>query len=472
MITKNTFRYVLMALLLGAGTGCNKWLDVKPKTFVNQDDLWTDEQGFKDALMGVYAGISAEQLYGREFSMAMMDVLGANYDVSLSSHAYYSAGQYDYKQDFVKTTLAGFWTHAYKNIANVNNLLEAIDSHKDVFAPNMYELVKGEALGLRAFLHFDMLRAFGPVPATGMDKKAIPYVTKFNMEVQPYSTTREVIARCLEDLTAARALLSVKKTVNFGHENIFLAHTRNHFNYWAATGLMARIYLYSGDAANAYTHAKEVIDSKVFELLDPSFINSVYPDRIFSREHVFAIYVSNMQDLNAKHFRATSASTQLLTNKTAFINTRFETASGGSTDYRYLHLWKTEGTSATKYPAKFWMDDLLAGNGYNIRRVPVLRMSEMHYIAAEASVSLPEKIALINDIRAHRGLSQLPGTLTADQVMAEIVKEYKKEFYQEGQLFFFYKRRNMPALEGTGKPGNDALYVLPIPDDEIEFNKN
>lgn len=467
-----TLRYVMLALILCGSAACNKWLDVQPKTQVGEDDLLISEQGFKDALIGIYTGVGDERLYGREFSMALMDVLAANYDVASSSHTYYQAGQYNYQDTAVKRRLAGFWSQAYRNIANVNNLLEKIDAKRDVFNTGMYELVKGEALGLRAFLHFDMLRTFGPVPATGLDQPSIPYVTKFAMQPQPKQTARQVINHCLEDLDAARKLLTIHRDIYLGNADIFLAHTRNHMNYWAVTGLMARISLYQGDKDNAYKYAKEVIDGGKFPWIRSIDISSIYPNRIFSYEHIFSVYVANIQDLNLIHFKALSNTNAVLTNKSAFINNRFGISSGGSTDYRYLYLWKTDGSSSTKYPAKYWVEDLLESNGVSIRRVPVLRLSEMYYIASESAPTTLEGVQLLNAVRTNRGLQLLAENLTDEQLDAEIMKEYKKEFFQEGQLFFYYKRTNAAVLEGTGKPGNDAMYVLPLPDDEIEFNQN
>lgn len=469
---KQTCRYVALALMLGGSAGCSKWLDVKPKTQVGGDDLLTDEQGFKDALIGVYTGISGEALYGREFTMAMMDVLAANYDVAISTNNYNPAGRYDYTSAIAKDAFQGFWSVAYKNVANINNLLAKIDARKAAFAPAMYELVKGEALGLRAMLHFDMLRAFGPLPANGLDAKAIPYVTNFDMNVQPRLTAREVIARCMEDLAAARALLKVRLDVYYNHADIWLAHTRNHFNYWAATGLMARISLWAGDAPNAYAYAREVIDSKKWNLIPASAVNTLFPDRTFTQEHLFAVYLANMQALNAKHFNSLAASSTVLTNKNAFINARFESGSGGSTDYRYLYLWKTSGSSTTKYPAKYWIEDILGNGSWLMRRLPLIRYSEMFYIAAETAPDPGEAVAMLNEVRSHRGLQLLPASISAEQLKTEIAKEYRKEFYQEGQLFFFYKRTNAAVLEGTSRPGNEAMYVLPMPDDEIEFNQN
>ncbi|WP_192909883.1 RagB/SusD family nutrient uptake outer membrane protein [Pseudobacter ginsenosidimutans] len=94
----------------------------------------------------------------------------------------------------------------------------------------------------------------------------------------------------------------------------------------------------------------------------------------------------------------------------------------------------------------------------------------MYYIAAEASSNKDEKIGLINEVRTHRGLAALPLTLSDADVVAETFKEYKKEFYQEGQVFYYYKRLNMAKIDDTNIPGSEAVYVLPKPDDENEYN--
>lgn len=472
MTLKNKHLYFVLIALGLCCTACKKWLDVKPKTEVSEDILFQDEQGFKDALIGIYTQMGTRPIYGKEFTMGLMDVLAQNYNVSLNTNTYYQAGRYNYTDASIKTKIDGFWSSSYKAIANLNNLLEQIDQKKAVFTGINYQLIKGEALGLRAFLHFDILRAFGPPPMGNMDTKAIPYVKGFKMDVKPKLTLKEVADQCLADLNEASLLLAVDKNLYYGIDDIFRSFTRNHMNYWAATGLVARIYQYIGDSPNAYKNAKEIIDAKVFPFISSSEISSAsFPNRTFSGEHLFGLYVANLKDINAEHFKLTAANS-VLTNTATFINNRFEVNSGGSTDYRFLFLWKTDGAASTKYPVKYWSDDISYNStSSTFKRVPLIRLSEMYYIAAESSTDLNERIDLLNEVRTHRGLSALPKTLSADNIETEIFKEYKKEFYQEGQLFYYYKRKNKTQIEGYGTPVGSVVYVLPLPDDEIEFNR-
>ena len=56
--------------------------------------------------------------------------------------------------------------------------------------PLYYETMKGEALGLRAFLHFDLLRLYGPISSENPNGEAIPYRTTFDNEATPVLSAR------------------------------------------------------------------------------------------------------------------------------------------------------------------------------------------------------------------------------------------------------------------------------------------
>ena len=55
------FLIVGMALL---SVSCDKWLDVKPQSQLDRDDLFSSENGYSDALIGVYAELCDGSLYG------------------------------------------------------------------------------------------------------------------------------------------------------------------------------------------------------------------------------------------------------------------------------------------------------------------------------------------------------------------------------------------------------------------------
>ncbi len=69
-------------------------------------------------------------------------------------------------------------------------------------------------------------------------------------------------------------------------------------------------------------------------------------------------------------------------------------------------------------------------------------------------------------------LAALPALATAANLEAEIMKEYRKEFYAEGQLWYYFKRKNTATIpDGAGNPMTEAKYIFPLPLDEIQFGK-
>ena len=78
----------------------------------------------------------------------------------------------------------------------------------------------------------------------------------------------------------------------------------------------------------------------------------------------------------------------------------------------------------------------------------------------------------MNTVRVNRGISNaynLPYTLEKSQVQDEITKEYQKEFMCEGQLFYYYKRLGFKSIPNTTKTGNDAVYVVPLPINDVNL---
>ena len=58
-----------------------------------------------------------------------------------------------------------------------------------------------------------------------------------------------------------------------------------------------------------------------------------------------------------------------------------------------------------------------------------------------------------------------------EPIQNEMLKEYRKEFYAEGQSFFAYKRLNAPKASILFVPGDAVLsYLIPLPRTEANLN--
>lgn len=471
------FPLILAGVLV---TGCKKWLDVKPKTQVEQTRMLSTEGGYQDAMYGAYTIMGYPAVYGDNLTMSFLDVLAQRYDCQAKSgHTFYQAAIYNYQDPSVKNRISNIWDSLYSAIANVNNVLANINKDKDLFVPGNYVLVKGEALGLRAFMHFDLLRLFAPSYISGPAKPGIPYVTTVSGGVTPQYTVSAVLDSIIRDLTAADALLGGYKNIAPGQSdqsylplaNDWLNNRQSHFNYWAAEATLARVCLYKGDKVNAFLHASNVIGSGMFHFTTSSQI-TVFKDRTYTWEHIFALSKYNLLNQINNYFQSSGSGTSNMNANNQLTNSYgnggvvdqvYEIASGGVSDFRYAFGWQL--SSSIYFPSKFWQDGLA---GYYNNLVPLIRLPEMYYIAAESS-DPATATGFLNKVRENRGLSDLPAGLSQTVIQNEIFKEYQKEFYCEGQLFYYYKRLNLPQIRFSVVPGSDRIYVFPLPDAELQY---
>jgi starch-binding outer membrane protein, SusD/RagB family len=479
MIMKRTILSITTLLVaLSLLTSCDDWLAVDPKTQIGSDDNFQSEQGFKDALTGTYILMTGENVYGRQLTFGMVDVLGNQYSsFTANDRNYYQLSIFNYESDTAETMIDDAWKSQYNAIANVNNLIANVDvADPLMFENENYNIIRGEAYGLRAFLHFDLLRLFASAPSSGgTGAMGIPYVNTFGLTVTPSSTVGEVLDMIRDDLDVAVTALAQDPVIpgkTTTTSDNYLRDRSYKFNYYAAKALQARVALYANDKTTALARALEVIESNAFPFVPASQVVVGVPasaNRVFTPELIFALNMTNLGTLSASWL--IDGSLEQLGKTPDEYRTVYEVQDDATaSDYRFRVL--TSLVNTDRYAVKL---DQPAGipTAY-ANRMPVLRVSEMYYIAAEClkDTDPGRAIGYLNAVRTARGiLDNLSLALTAEQIQEEIFKEYEKEFLLEGQLFYYYKRVNASSMRFSGAVAGDAVYVLPRPDNEIEFGQ-
>lgn len=94
--------------------------------------------------------------------------------------------------------------------------MKNVEQHRDILVGEYYNLVKGEALALRALLHFDLFRLFGPVYAEDSTAISIPYYKEFQFDVAPSYAAHDFMNMVIADLLEAERLLVNDPIVEFG----------------------------------------------------------------------------------------------------------------------------------------------------------------------------------------------------------------------------------------------------------------
>ena len=453
-------------LLLCCITACNDWLEVAPQAEKEEAEMFEKEVGFRNVLIGAYIRMKSNNLYGEDLTYGSIEMLAQHWTNTDDLGKYLKA--YNYEQSVVETKINSFYGNLYKVIADVNGLLNNIDARKEMFEGNNFEIIKGEALAIRAFCHFDVLRLFGPIPTNLPEGTILPYVTTVSIVPNRLVSYNDFTTKLLADLDEAERCLeandpiltaSIKElsTLEVAQDDNFLCDRQMRMNYYAVCALKARVQLWLGNKNEALKYAQKVIDAKdpngnvMFRL--GSATDCANGDLIFSSEHIFNLNVYNLSDSKI------SAANTFYTNSTAL---KYFWASE-TTDIRRGKMWKevydnywwtyyyymTKYTQATNMP-------VLAKNS-----IPLFRLAEMYLIAMECG-SIQNANDLYKEVCIARDIT--PVTFGSTEELSEtLILEYNREFYGEGQAFYAYKRLGRSKIFGTSTVGSALIYVLPLP---------
>lgn len=503
---KHIIKYITVAVVTLGLTSCNDWLDVSPKTSIPMDKQFASEAGFKDALTGIYLKLGTTTLYAGDMSYAYLEEMAGQYDnyPGHNANAVYRQGfVFDYEQEFLSKR-NDIYGQMYNIIANINNLLDYLEKKRDVVTTeHLHGTMKGEALALRAFVHFDLLRLYGPIYQTNPDAKSISYRTVYDRTATQLLPAREVVQLIIKDLTEAEELLKKDDPLDFrtdraseDYENAipFLVNREYRMNLYAVKAMLARVYCYENSAksrALAVKYAKEVIDSGKWSLITQQNLNKY--NSIRYSEQIFGVSVNEMGKLlidNGMDMESTSLEHHFYTSAEHF-NMIYEFG-GGEAGHVGQSDWRKDGQAFSKNDAaeqyfcrKFNQKGLEDYTGANT--MPLIRLPEMYYIVAECAESADESVNALNTVRAARGIAvadeitttayDAPDKLSKESPkntkrINEIMKEVRKEYFGEGQLFFFLKAHAYEWYIGAEiKNMGEKQYKMPLPDNEHVFGK-
>ena len=493
--------YILLLSLLSL-TSCNNWLNVTPQGQIEASDLLTNEKGYNSALGGIYYILSSSNMYGRNLTYGMMDMLAQYWDISNNlNHQYYKLSQYDYKDANSVSTFNTIWKQYYTAITQCNQILASLEENRQSI--HNAELIEGETLALRAFAHMELFRLFGPVIHTSadLDKIAIAYRTEFNVTAQKFESGKSVLTKAKTDFLKALDLLKNDPIIENGRKGDGNSSLLNYqdilnyrgarMNYYAILGMLARLEQLMQNQDQAYIYAKRIIDENkttgVITLIDKSNIeagNEAFKDLNYSCEMLFSLYTNNLYDLTNETFYMDggtySASSSFTINSnlyTTFLNQLYGRQPDGSGSDNRLKYWFEANTYSNYDLTKLRK----ARAGVNMSapynsEVPLLRLSEIYYMACEAQIGKDNDLALnyLNDIRETRNLPRLNGPLSDEELTEFLIREQRKDFIGEGRMFPLYKRlfTTIYVKEGLSIAPSDDKFVFPIPDDEYEYSPN
>lgn len=437
----------VLVILAGTGTGCKKFLDSPPATSLTEEEAIADEAGLKAILTAAYQTAGGDALYGGKLKV-VSELLADQLDGSQLSGDF--GETYLRKSSIFGDYKKNMYVDLYQGIYRANIVLKHLDKASAANKDN----IEGQALFLRALIHFEVVKLFAQPYGFTTDNThlGIPLRTIASTESKSRSTVKEVYDQIISDLKAA--------------ETKMLDQNQGFATKWAAKGLLAKVYFQMNDFQNAYNYANQVIASNKFSL------DATYAARFSegsSAESVFQIISTRgvyeaggilrgefRSDFNLPNLRFTKATYDLL-------NT--------SNDIRKSFL------DALKYPGFY------ALTKYNKDRfnIPVIYLTELKLIraesAAENNANLDVAVKDVNDIlsRAYAGTKSIPLTSTPAFIIANSRLERNLEFVGEGTRLSEIKRIGARSGENIDKRGsvwNCPGFLLQFPQEEMAANTN
>ncbi|MEY4935840.1 MAG: hypothetical protein RIS64_2199 [Bacteroidota bacterium] len=403
------------------------------------------------ALIGCYSSLQSSSSYGGHFAL-ISDVCGGN--AVTGGYNYQSLDQLGlHAVTPANLLIEELWTAQYRTITNINQLLTALPTISDLAAVDKKN-IEAQARGLRAMVHFDLLRFFGE-HWNQASTLGIPMIqTVQSLQDAP---TRATVAATytfiLSDLNAALTLIDPsKKDIPY--------LTKSGIN-----ALLSRVYLYKGDKVKAAFHASEVINSGDFALVDAANYATIFTKRLTS-ESIFELKfdAQNRSAYNGLTYGRDSAiSSEVNFYATALLDTFFQ----ARPDDVRAELLDFVGNNATILPngrtQKYRGEESRDNSAY------MIRFAELYLIRAEAKGKV-DGLTDLNLIRVERGLTALTAANVSTDAAYQkaILDEIQAEFNFEGHRYFNLARTRQLFAE-TGI--ENFRSIMPIPGREIIASK-
>lgn len=256
---------IWLASLIVLG-GCFE-LDRTPFDKLSSSTFWKTEEQCKQGLMGVYASLKEDDLYGKLFLIDVNSDIASGYD----QYENLQLGTCTPRTEFMN----GKWQSAYNSIHRANLAIRSIGN------ANIDQTVKkqliGEARFLRALVYFHLLDFFGGVPlydeTTDLEKE-------FNNLMKPRSSEEDTRLFILKDL---------EKALNAGLPPIWPKDNYGRVTQSAVHALTGKVYLYNKEYKNAITSLSEVLKPEYGHGLYGDYAKLFTPEGNGSSELIFGI---------------------------------------------------------------------------------------------------------------------------------------------------------------------------------------
>jgi hypothetical protein len=419
-------------------SSCKRLVEIGPPTTqVGLDQAFASDGTATSAVLGIYNASFTRDLV---FPLSELPGLSANElqnNVSNPPYDEFKTNSITITNSLVAYTL---WGYSYSTLAQANAMMDGI-SRSTTLSASVKNQLMGETKVWRAFINLYLVNMFGDVPMPVTDDP----LANATLARTPAA---QVWAQIIKDLTDAQSVLT----------DAYPATLRTRINRQTANALLARVYLYQKQWANAEAAASTVINSGIYSLnkdLNTTFSNT-------SNEVIWQLatltgistYTTN-RDANGGSYAAATGSIPAVTLTDTLYNSLETGDKRKSSWVAPTDIGGTNYKVITKYKLRVLATGATTGNEYSV----ILRLAEQYLVRAEARAqqgNLTGAIADVDTIRAKAGLPMLDNNITQPNLLLAIENERKAELFGEwGNRWFDLKRT--PGISGGSKTRADEV---------------
>ncbi len=473
---KITFLFSSMLFL-----SCSDFLDQEPGTQISINEQLATRTGMLEAVTGIYSNL--EEVIRLENYTVYADLQGGNLKFTPTPSGSNSGlitvpsaieNIYNFNDLALESNLENFYDNVYQIINATNLLLENLNSPADLSAQERDE-IEAQMLTIRAFSHFILTQVYAQDSAL-VDNETPGIVYKTNslqdeLQFLPRLSLSETYTHIISDFTAALEL--------YTGDQLLEGPSYSYFDEINTLALLARVHQSNQNWEQALITAKLIISNTTVELTSQE-------NYIDSWEEPTAPISETLLELSLARTAEGLLSGSIVS---TFGYTSATTYGDYAASQDLLDLYAANDIRGQLFLERqlpvLENDQLVTKAFYFTSKfqdqpgTPVIRLSEVYLIAAEAAYELGETtraLNYLNTIKERAGLNALTET---ENLEDEIFIERRRELAFERHLFFDSKRtgrgikRNDGCLATTctlDYPSN--YFVLPIPQKNLNLNEN
>lgn len=348
------------------------------------------------------------------------------------------------------------WLEVYRPIFYTNSVIDDVMSSTIDTKDDSREQLKGEALLLRAYLHFELLNLYA-VPynkETASKDRGIPLALTIDTEQKYHLASVEAVYdQILTDIEEGEKLLTVEEQP---------ASVRYRFSKKAAKALEARVHLYRSEWETALRIAEDLLPQCDLENLNEADAKAPYD--VESKESILAMEYTTDGDILGNMYILPNLMEKYDVNRDLRVN---------------IYFYKD--------------GDDYKGNKGNNERI-TFRSGEIYLIAAEAAAHVEGKLGQAKDYLKRLIVNRLIpeyyaerenaiNSMNQEDLLREIMDERARELALEGHRWYDLRRTNRPQIvkhyldmDGVKQTAtlqaNDPKYTIPFPKDAVDNNPN